>query len=113
MIDFTVKKYNRKIITTSQFKKDYKLVSRQNNFNESSLINTISIIANNLEFSKNCYQHSMVRSGTYKKYKNVHITPDLILIYEVTSTEVKLVRLASHSQLNSCGNSGFKHRKNF
>ena len=46
-----------------------------------------------------------------KKYKNhqlkgqwfpsfdCHILPDLVLIYQLTDTELKLVRLGSHSEL--------------
>jgi mRNA interferase YafQ len=38
-------------------------------------------------------------SGKYKKYRNCHIEPDWVLIYEINDKELSLIRLGSHSEL--------------
>ncbi len=38
-------------------------------------------------------------SGNYSGYKECHITPDWLLIYQQTDTELKLDRTGTHSDL--------------
>lgn len=38
-------------------------------------------------------------SGNYSGYKECHITPDWLLIYQQTDTELKLARTGTHSDL--------------
>ncbi len=38
-------------------------------------------------------------SGNYSGYKECHITPDWLLIYQQTDTELKLNRTGTHSDL--------------
>lgn len=37
--------------------------------------------------------------GNYKNYSECHIKPDLLLIFKLTSEELYLLRLGSHSDL--------------
>jgi mRNA interferase YafQ len=41
--------------------------------------------------------HSL--SGKLHKYRDCHIEPDWILIYEITDNELNLLRLGSHAEL--------------
>ena len=38
-------------------------------------------------------------SGDWNNYRDCHVKPDLVLIYKVDSTSLKLARIGSHSEL--------------
>ena len=79
-----------------QFRKDYrKLKSAGKDI--SKLATVIDLLAAE-EFLPSYYRdHSLV--GNYAGCRECHISPDWLLIYQTTQTELVLIRTGSHSEL--------------
>lgn len=87
----------KSILYTNQFKRDYKKRQR-----EKGLDDLLDFIFKNLSEEKSALpakfrDHPL--KGDYRGCRECHLRPDLLLIYVLTSTEVQLVRLGSHSEL--------------
>ena len=84
------------IYYTSQFKKDYKKVKKQNkDINKFKTVIELLVSGQKLE-SK--YQDHQL-SGIWKGHRDCHIEPDWILIYRISSDSLYLERTGSHSDL--------------
>lgn len=83
---------------TSQFKKDLKLAKKQNK-NINKLFDVIDLLANGKTLEPKYKDHSL--SGNYQGYRECHIDPDWLLVYEIKNDILVLVltRLGSHSDL--------------
>ena len=85
-----------KIKYTSQFKKDYKKVQKQNKD-----INKLRLIIENLlsdqRLDEKYQDHPL--SGEWKKFRECHITPDWLLIYKIEDDYLILARTGSHVDL--------------
>lgn len=85
----------KKVITTSQFKKDAK------SLNENHLSETKAVIdklaASEILPSK--YKDHKLVGGDYKDCRECHIKPDLLLIYRSSDSVLELARIGSHSKL--------------
>lgn len=90
----------RTIEWTSQFKRDYKRESkgRHRTTLDDDLFPIVDCLANDLLLEPRYRDHSL--SGDWKDYRDCHIKPDLVLIYQKPDEEtMRLVRLGSHSEL--------------
>lgn len=80
----------------TKFKKDLKLCQKRgldiSLFNEA--VNVLRIPA---PLSPKNKEHNL--SGNYSGYKECHLQPDWLLIYQQTETELLLYRTGSHSDL--------------
>jgi len=85
-----------KIKYTSQFKKDYKKVHKQNNDIE-KLISLIEKLLSKEKLDPQFRDHLL--SGERKKYRECHIAPDWLLIYKIDGQYLILARTGSHSEL--------------
>ena len=81
---------------TTQFKKDYKKIKKQNKY-LSKLQDVIDKIFNGTELDPKHHDHQLY--GEWKDHRDCHIEPDWILIYRRTSDELILERTGSHSDL--------------
>ena len=83
---------------TSQFKKDFKLVKKQNK-NVEKLYSVIEKLAEGKKLEEKFRDHSL--TGNYKGCRECHIEPDWLLIYEIVDDVLVLVlsRTGSHSEL--------------
>ena len=81
---------------TSKFKNDYKRANKQNR-DISKLKEIIVSLSNKEILDKKYRDHSL--SGKLKKYRDCHIEPDWILIYQITDNELNLIRIGSHAEL--------------
>jgi len=81
---------------TTQFKKDYKRIKKQNKdlFNLRAVIEKL-VAGQSLE--PRFRDHQL--SGSWKDHRNFHIEPDWILIYRITADDLYLERTGSHSEL--------------
>ena len=81
---------------TSQFKKDFKRIQKQNKD-----IEKVKILIEELSQKKTLKEHSQDHSlsGKWKNYRECHIAPDWLLIYKKTSDTLILVRTGSHAEL--------------
>lgn len=84
------------IVYTGQFKKDYKLASRQGK-NPALLKDVVTRLISCQKLDSKYRDHKL--SGSMKNYRELHLQPDWLLIYRLTETELILVRIGSHSEL--------------
>ena len=82
----------------TNFKKDYKRIVKRG-YDISLLEDVIGQLANKIPLSKKCKDHGL--SGNYVGYRECHITPDWLLIYQIDDNELilYLTRTGSHSDL--------------
>jgi len=81
---------------TTQFKKDFKKAIKQNK-DIDHLKSVIIKLSNQEKLDRRYYDHPL--SGKLKNFRDCHIEPDWVLIYQVTDDELILVRVGSHSEL--------------
>lgn len=55
------------------------------------------MLANDEPLDERHRDHALI--GDYEGCRDCHITPDWLLIYQITETELILVRTGSHSEL--------------
>lgn len=89
-------KYN--LVLTSMFKKDLKSIKKRG-YDISLLNNVIDILASGLTLPEKHKDHNLI--GNYKGCRECHITPDWLLIYEISESELilYLTRTGTHSDL--------------
>lgn len=84
------------IMRTSQFKRDVKRIQRQGK--DLRKLKSILVSLVNGERLEDKYRdHVLV--GQYKGTRECHLEPDWLLIYEITESEIILIRTGSHSEL--------------
>ncbi|MFH2043530.1 MAG: type II toxin-antitoxin system YafQ family toxin [Pseudomonadota bacterium] len=81
---------------TTQFKKDYKRLKKQNK-DLSKLRIVIEKLSSGKSLESSYYDHPL--SGNCKNHRDCHIEPDWLLIYRITSEDLFLERTGSHSGL--------------
>ncbi len=81
---------------TTQFKKDYKRVKKQNKDLDKLRAIIENLVAGQLLESK-YKDHQLF--GNWKGHRDCHIEPDWILIYRITADDLYLERTGSHSEL--------------
>jgi mRNA interferase YafQ len=86
----------RSISHTSQFKRDYKKRAREFGLDD-LLGQTLELLAAGSPLEPKFRDHPL--KGGYAGCRECHLRPDLLLIYIQSATELKLVRLGSHSDL--------------
>ena len=86
----------RTIHRTSQFKKDVKQMGKRGKKLE-DFKDVISRIAEGDALEAKYRDHRL--TGQYKGSRECHIEPDWLLIYELTKTELILIRTGTHSDL--------------
>jgi mRNA interferase YafQ len=84
------------IFYTTQFKRDYKRIKKQQKDLE-KLSNIINCLVTNKILSPKYRDHQL--SGKWSGHRDFHIEPDWILIYRITSDTLYLERTGSHSDL--------------
>ena len=89
-------KYN--LVLTSMFKKDLKTIKKRG-YDISLLNNVVDTLASGLTLSEKYKDHNLI--GNYKGCRECHITPDWLLIYEISESELilYLTRTGTHSDL--------------
>lgn len=81
---------------TSQFKKDFKKALKQNK--DIDHLKTVIIkLCNQEKLDIKYYDHAL--KGKLKNFRDCHIEPDWVLIYQITDDELILVRVGTHSEL--------------
>ena len=79
-----------------KFKKDYKLCQKRG-YNIALLQSAIDILAIPQPLPQKNKDHSLM--GNYAGYRECHILPDWLLIYQQTQDELILYRTGSHADL--------------
>lgn len=86
------------IVATTTFKKDLKSAKKRG-YNLSLLGNVVDTLALGQPLDEKYKDHKLV--GNYKGCRECHITPDWLLIYEISDNELilYLTRTGTHSDL--------------
>ena len=90
----------RTIERTSRFKRDYRRESRGRHRNDldERLATIVNALADDIALDARHHDHSL--SGDWSDFRDCHVWPDLVLIYEKPDCRtLRLVRLGSHSEL--------------
>jgi mRNA interferase YafQ len=90
----------RTIERTTQFKRDFKreMKGRHRPNLETALIAVVGSLLTDTPLAERNRDHSL--SGELAGFRDCHIKPDLVLIYEKPdAATLRLVRLGSHSEL--------------
>ena len=81
---------------TTQFKKDYKRLKKQNK-DISKLRTAVEKLSSDKLLEPAYRDHPL--SGNWKDHRDCHIESDWILIYRITDSDLYLERTGSHSDL--------------
>ena len=90
----------RAIERTTQFKRDFKreMKGRHRTTLATALTDVLRALADDTPLAEKYRDHPL--SGEWSGFRDCHIKPDLVLIYEKPDAEtLRLVRLGSHSEL--------------
>jgi mRNA interferase YafQ len=85
------------IIYSSQFKKDFKKLKNLPLSDLKAIFDVISLLEQEQKLEQRYKDHEL--SGNWAAFRECHIKPDLLLIYQVQQNELQLVRIGSHSEL--------------
>ncbi|RGH88484.1 type II toxin-antitoxin system YafQ family toxin [Ruminococcus sp. AM28-29LB] len=80
------------------FKKDFKRIKKRG-YDISRLEKIVELLANEVPLPEQFKDHNL--SGNYNGFRECHIAPDWLLIYQINNNELVLVlsRTGSHSDL--------------
>lgn len=80
------------------FKKDFKRIQKRS-YDISKLERVIDYLVNEAELPEQYKDHNL--TGNYKGFRECHIAPDWLLVYQIKNNELVLVlsRTGSHSDL--------------
>ncbi len=86
------------ILQSTKFKKDLKLVKRRG-YDLSLLKEIIDLLADGKQLPEKNRDHALI--GNFGNCRECHITPDWLLIYEISENELilYLTRTGTHSDL--------------
>jgi len=90
----------RAIERTTQFKRDYKreMKGRHRATLETALTTVLRALVSDTPLAERYRDHPL--SGEWSGFRDCHVKPDLVLIYEKPDDEtLRLVRIGSHSEL--------------
>jgi mRNA interferase YafQ len=88
----------RVIAPTNRFKKDYKREIKTDAGVTALVAQVVTWLAQDEKLPYRFMDHNL--QGAWKGYRECHVKPDLLLIYQKTDAgELHLIRLGSHSEL--------------
>lgn len=89
----------REIIRTSQFKRDFKKLSKSGRYAVDDFLVVVDMLAKDIPLPPKNRDHAL--SGEWKDFRECHIKPDWLLIYEKPKGQLILIlaRTGSHSEL--------------
>ncbi|MCY4119818.1 MAG: type II toxin-antitoxin system YafQ family toxin [Acidobacteria bacterium] len=90
----------RTIERTTRFKRDYRRESRGRHRNDldERLTVIVNALAYDIPLDERHHDHAL--SGPWRDFRDCHVWPDLVLIYEKPDKgTLRLVRIGSHAEL--------------
>ena len=86
----------RTIIRKSRFKEDFKKLQSSGKDLE-KLAEVLRLLQQGRKLPEGCRDHNL--TGNFSGCRECHISPDWLPIFQMTETELILVRTGSHSEL--------------
>lgn len=87
----------REIVETNRFRRDFKKISASGKFDLADFKIVINFLINDIPLPKKYHDHAL--TGDKKYYRECHIKPDWLLIYQKQEKILLLIRTGSHSEL--------------
>lgn len=87
----------REIIETTQFKRDYKKIASSGCHSRQEFLTVVELLSLDKTLPQKLRDHALI--GEWKGYRECHIRPDWLLIYQKANNELILIRTGSHSEL--------------
>ena len=84
------------LFKTNQFKRSYKKL-RLNDEEDLAYIDVVYKLLSDEILSKKYKDHQLI--GNMKAFRECHIKPDILLIYQIENETLKLIDIGSHSEL--------------
>ena len=87
------------IVYSLKYRKSIKKLNKSGSFKIEELNKVINIIAKGEKLLEKYQDHQL--KGEFKEYRECHIKPDILLMYEIKNKELILIiiNIGSHSQL--------------
>ncbi|PSU27188.1 type II toxin-antitoxin system YafQ family toxin [Photobacterium phosphoreum] len=82
---------------STQFKKDFKKITKMPISDIIEVGNIISKLQRNETLDPKNVDHSL--TGNWSGFRDCHIKPDLVLMYRIFDGQLQLARIGSHSDL--------------
>ncbi|RLA47083.1 MAG: type II toxin-antitoxin system YafQ family toxin [Gammaproteobacteria bacterium] len=86
-----------KLEYSTQFKNDFKKIAKLPIPDVVEVGHVIKQLQLNKTLPEKYVDHPL--SGNWQKYRDCHVKPDLVLIYKIESSTLKLTRIGNHSEL--------------
>lgn len=89
----------RTIKQTTPFKRDLKRESKGQHraYLSENFVSVVKTLANDRPLADKFHDHAL--SHNWQGYRDCHVRPDLVLIYQPDDETLQLIRLGSHSEL--------------
>ena len=82
---------------SSQFKKDFKKITKLPIPEIIEVGNVISTLQKSLILDAKYVDHALI--GNWHGFRDCHIKPDLVLIYRINETYLQLARIGTHNDV--------------
>lgn len=88
-----------KLVMTSRFKKDYKRLKRSGQYQMEKLLYVLDLLCAEQPLPAQYRDHTL--TGNFRDFRECHIAPDWLLIYQINQSELILTasRTGSHAEL--------------
>ncbi len=87
----------KKISYTNEFRRDFKKIAKSGRYKLQDFEDLLVLLRADAELSKKYRDHALI--GEWYGYRECHIKPDWLLIYQANSEQIILVRTGSHNKL--------------
>jgi len=87
----------RSLERTTRFKKDHKREKKTDPLLDAALVPVLELLLTDAQLPERLIDHQL--TGEWKGFRDCHVKPDLVLIYQKPEGLLRLVRLGSHSEL--------------
>lgn len=87
------------VVTTKSFRKSFKRISKSKTFNIEEFEYILDLLKNDKDIPVKYRDHAL--SGEYKGFRDIHIQPDIVLLYlKIQKILVlEIVNIGTHSDL--------------
>ena len=88
-----------KLVFSSRFKRDYKRLKRSGQYDMQKLEYVLQLLCTGQPLPQKYFDHAL--NGNYQDFRECHIAPDWLLIYQINNNELILTasRTGTHSDL--------------
>ncbi len=86
----------KRIRRSRKFKVDFKKVNMSAEL-KALFVDTVTKLATGKKLHERLQDHAL--TSNWRAHRELHLKPDLLLVYRIVDGEVRLIRLGSHSNI--------------